>query len=124
MLRLATPGFLRFNQTGVLEMTFGGGEANVAVSLSLLGEETSFITRLPKNDIGDTCIQKLRGLGVDTKGILRGGDRIGIYFLESGASQRASTVTYDRGVMMVHLLIAELRCGWPWPAVPSRSTTS
>ncbi len=96
MLRLATPGFLRFNQTPVLEMTFGGGEANVAVSLALFGEEAAFVTRLPKNDIAETCIQRLRGLGVDTKHILRGGDRIGIYFLESGASQRASTVTYDR----------------------------
>ena len=96
MLRLATPGFLRLNQTSVLEMTFGGGEANVAVSLSQFGEDATFITRLPKNDLGETCIQRLRGLGVDTKGILRGGERIGIYFLETGASQRASTVTYDR----------------------------
>lgn len=96
MMRLATPGFLRLNQASVLEMTFGGGEANVAVSLSQFGEDATFITRLPKNDLGEACIQRLRGLGVDTKSILRGGDRIGIYFLETGASQRASTVTYDR----------------------------
>jgi len=96
MMRLATPGFLRLNQTSVLEMTFGGGEANVAVSLAQFGEDATFITRLPKNDVGETCLQRLRGLGVDTKGILRGGDRMGIYFLETGASQRASTVTYDR----------------------------
>ena len=104
MLRLATPGFLRLNQAPVLEMTFGGGEANVAVSLSLFGEEATFVTRLPKNDVAEACIQKLRGLGVDTNSILRGGDRIGIYFLESGASQRASTVTYDRG----HSAISEI----------------
>ena len=104
MMRLATPGYLRLNQTPVLEMTFGGGEANVAVSLALLGEEAAFITRLPKNDTAETCLQRLRGLGVDTRGILRGGDRIGIYFLESGASQRASTVTYDRA----HSAISEI----------------
>ena len=104
MMRLATPGFLRLNQTPVLEMTFGGGEANVAVSLALFGEEAAFVTRLPKNDIAETCLQKLRGLGVDTSKILRGGERIGIYFLESGASQRASTVTYDRA----HSAIAEI----------------
>src|SRR5271168_4428935 len=104
MLRLATPGHLRMNQTPVLEMTFGGGEANVAVSLALFGEEAAFVTRLPKNDIAETCIQRLRGLGVDTKHILRGGGRIGIYFLESGASQRASAVTYDRA----HSAISEI----------------
>jgi 2-dehydro-3-deoxygluconokinase len=104
MMRLASPGFLRFNQAPSLEMTFGGGEANVAVSLALFGEEASFVSRLPKNDLAETCIQRLRGLGVDTKGILRGGDRIGIYFLENGASQRASTVTYDRG----HSAISEI----------------
>ena len=96
MLRLATPGFLRLNQTPVLEMTFGGGEANVAVSLALFGDEATFVTRLPKNDIAEAAIQRLRGLGVKTNRIKRGGDRIGIYFLETGASQRASTVTYDR----------------------------
>jgi 2-dehydro-3-deoxygluconokinase len=96
MMRLATPGALRLNQTPVLEMTFGGGEANVAVSLALLGDEAAFVTRLPKNDVAEACVQRLRGLGVDTRSILRGGERIGIYFLETGASQRASTVTYDR----------------------------
>ena len=65
MLRLATPGFLRLNQASVLEMTFGGGEANVAVSLALFGEQAAFVTRLPKNDVAETCIQKLRGLGAN-----------------------------------------------------------
>ena len=96
MLRLATPGHLRLSQASTLEMTFGGGEANVAVSLALWGADAKFITRLPKNDVGEACLQRLRGLGVDTRAILRGGERLGIYFLESGASQRASTVTYDR----------------------------
>jgi 2-dehydro-3-deoxygluconokinase len=104
MLRLATPGALRLNQTPVLEMTFGGGEANVAVSLVLLGGEATFVTRLPKNDVAETCLQRLRGLGVDTRPILRGGERVGIYFLETGASQRASTVTYDRA----HSAISEI----------------
>ena len=80
MLRLATPGYLRLNQSPALEMTFGGGEANVAVSLALLGEEAGFITRLPKNDVAEACIQKIRGMGVDTRAILRGGDRMGVYF--------------------------------------------
>jgi 2-dehydro-3-deoxygluconokinase len=105
MLRLATPGNLRINQAPVLEMTFGGGEANVAVSLALFGEEAAFVTRLPKNDVAETCLQRLRGLGVDTRAVLRGGDRMGIYFLESGASQRASTVTYDRA----HSAISEIK---------------
>jgi 2-dehydro-3-deoxygluconokinase len=96
MLRLATPGHLRFNQTKQLEMTFGGGEANVAVSLAQWGHDAAFVTRLPKNDIAEACIQELRGLGVDTRAIVLGGERMGIYFLESGAAQRASTVTYDR----------------------------
>ncbi len=105
MLRLATPGHLRLNQTTVLEKTFGGGEANVAVSLALFGEGAAFVTRLPKNDVAEACIQQLRGFGVDTNSILRGGERMGIYFLESGASQRASTVTYDRA----HSAISEIK---------------
>lgn len=96
MLRLATPGKLRFAQTNHLEMTFGGGEANVAMSLAQFGISSAFVTRLPKNDIAQAGINQLRGLGVNTEHILRGGERIGIYFLESGASQRASAVTYDR----------------------------
>ncbi len=96
MLRLSPPGYLRFPQTGTLEMTFGGAEVNVAVALAQLGMDAAFVTRLPKNDIAQTCINQIRGLGVDTRYILRGGERIGIYFVEKGAAQRASTVTYDR----------------------------
>jgi 2-dehydro-3-deoxygluconokinase len=104
MMRLATPGHLRFSQTNSLEMTFGGGEANVAVSLANYGIDAAFVTRLPKNDLAQTCINQLRGFGVDTRHIIRGGERVGIYFLESGASQRASTVTYDRA----HSAISEI----------------
>ena len=96
MMRLATPGRLRFSQARELELTYGGGEANVAVSLANFGLDAAFVTRLPKNPFGDGAIQTLRGLGVDTSCVARGGERIGIYFLETGASQRASVVVYDR----------------------------
>jgi 2-dehydro-3-deoxygluconokinase len=96
MLRLAAPGYLRFSQSNQLEATFGGGEANVAVSLANYGIPASFVSRLPKNDIGDWAIQNLRKYHVQTQDILRGGDRVGIYFLETGAVARASKVVYDR----------------------------
>lgn len=96
MLRLATPGYLRFSQATELEATYGGGEANVAVSLSNYGIPASFVSALPKNDIGDAAIASLRALGVDTSDIVRSGDRVGIYFLESGAVSRGSKVIYDR----------------------------
>ncbi len=107
MMRLATPGYLRFAQTSNLELTYGGGEANVAVSLVNYGLTANFVTRLPKNDMGQRALNELRGLGVGTGHIVRGGDRIGIYFLESGASQRASKVTYDRA----HSAISEIKPG-------------
>lgn len=96
MMRLATPGRLRFGQAKELELTYGGGEANVAVSLANFGMETSFVTRLPANPFGDGAVNTLRGLGVDTSFVARGGERIGVYFLETGASQRPSVVVYDR----------------------------
>ncbi|HMG91574.1 MAG TPA: sugar kinase [Chryseolinea sp.] len=96
MLRLATPGYLRFAQTTEFEATFGGGEANVAVSLANYGIPASFVSSLPKNDIGEYAIQTLRGLNVDTSFINRSGDRVGIYYLESGAVSRGSKVIYDR----------------------------
>jgi 2-dehydro-3-deoxygluconokinase len=96
MLRLSTPGFQRFKQIHSFDASYGGGEANVAVSLANYGEAVEFVTRLPQNDLGDTCIATLRGLGVGTNYIERGGDRLGIYFLETGAAQRASKVIYDR----------------------------
>jgi 2-dehydro-3-deoxygluconokinase len=96
MLRLATPGFQRFGQTDMLSATFGGGEANVAVSLANYGIPVSFVTRLPENNIAQACINELKGLGVNTDHIIRGGNRMGIYFLESGAVSRGSKVIYDR----------------------------
>jgi 2-dehydro-3-deoxygluconokinase len=96
MLRLGPPGFERLLQSPVLSATFGGGEANVAVSLSHFGLDSHYVTRLPAHAIGDAAIRALRGEGVNTTHILRGGNRVGIYFTETGASQRASTVIYDR----------------------------
>ena len=96
MLRLSTPGYLRFGQARQFDATFGGGEANVAVSLANYGVNAKFITRLPENDIAKSCIKDLRSYGVDTSGIVFGGDRVGIYFLETGAVARPSKVVYDR----------------------------
>jgi len=96
MLRLSPPGFERLLQSPMLVATFGGGEANVAVSLAHLGAESIYVTALPKNAIGDAAIRALRAEGVRTDHIVRSGDRIGIYYAETGASQRASTVLYDR----------------------------
>jgi 2-dehydro-3-deoxygluconokinase len=107
MLRLSPPGFERFFQSPVLGATFGGGEANVAVSLAHFGLESAFVTRLPRHAIGDAAVRALRAEGVRTDGIVRGGERVGIYFAETGASQRASTVVYDRA----HSAIAELEPG-------------
>ncbi|MDR2358195.1 MAG: sugar kinase [Prevotellaceae bacterium] len=96
MLRLATPGNLRFSQSSELISTFGGGEANVAVSLANYGIPVDFITRLPGNDIAGWCISELRKHNVGTEHIIRGGQRVGIYFLETGAVARPSKVVYDR----------------------------
>ena len=96
MLRLAPNGYYRFFQDDQLQATFGGGEANVAVSLANYGLDAGFVTKLPKNPIGQAAINSMRYFGVDTSKIVRGGDRVGIYFLEKGASQRGSVVVYDR----------------------------
>ncbi len=96
MLRLSPPGRLRFGQTRNFEVIYGGGEANVAVSLANFGLKTDFITRMPANDLGEACLQFLRQYRVGTEHILRGGERLGIYFLENGADQRGSQVVYDR----------------------------
>lgn len=96
MLRLATPGNLRFSQVKEFSATFGGGEANVAVSLANYGIPVDFITRLPENDIGRSCMMELRKHGVGTDNIVWGGKRLGIYFLETGAVSRGSKVVYDR----------------------------
>ena len=96
MLRLAPPGFQRFTQARSFEAIYGGGEANVAVSLANFREEVEYVTRLPKNELGEACLMSLRSYGIRTDHIARGGDRIGIYFLETGAAQRGSKVIYDR----------------------------
>ena len=96
MLRLKTPGHERFFQSPTFEATFGGGEANVAVALSNYGMSAGFVSALPDNDIGAAAIGELRRFGVDTTHIRRSGDRVGIYYLESGANQRPSKVVYDR----------------------------
>ena len=96
MLRLSTPGFSRFVQTNLFDINYGGGEANVAVSLSNYGFDSYFISKLPKHEIGQAAVNSLRKYGVKEDYIVRGGDRVGIYFLETGASQRASKVIYDR----------------------------
>ncbi|TKJ30128.1 MAG: 2-dehydro-3-deoxygluconokinase [Chloroflexi bacterium B3_Chlor] len=96
MLRLSPPGFLRFGQARSFDVIYGGGEANVAVSLANFGAPVDYVTRLPDNDLGDACVQFLRQYGVGVDKIVRGGDRLGIYFLEMGAVQRGSKVIYDR----------------------------
>lgn len=96
MLRLSTPGFARFLQSDRFKITFGGGEANVAVALSSYGEDAYFVSRFPKHEIGEAAVQSVQRYGVKTDYILRGGDRLGVYYLETGASQRPSKVIYDR----------------------------
>jgi 2-dehydro-3-deoxygluconokinase len=107
MLRLSPPGYERLLQSPVLQATFGGGEANVAVSLAQFGCESHYVTRLPANPIGDAAIRVLRGEGVRLEHVLRGGDRVGIYFAETGAAQRASAVLYDRA----HSAISDVQPG-------------
>ncbi len=96
MLRLAPEGYNRFVQSQSFGATYGGGEANVAVSLSNFGMDAAFVTKLPKHDIGQAAVNSLRQFGVNTSDIVRGGARVGIYYLEKGASQRPSKVIYDR----------------------------
>lgn len=96
MLRLSTPGFERFLQAGHFDAVFGGGEANVAASLAGFGNEAWFVTRVPSQDIGEAAVRYMRRAGIRTDAVERGGDRLGIYFLETGASQRPSRVIYDR----------------------------
>lgn len=96
MLRLSPPGYLRFNQAASFDAVYGGGEANVSVSLANYGIDTVFVTKVPDNPIGQSAINELRKFGVNTEFIAKGGERLGIYFLEKGASQRPSKVVYDR----------------------------
>lgn len=105
MLRLSTPGNQVFVQADSFDVNYGGGEANVAVSLANYGCEACFLSKIPSNDIGQAAVNSLRAFGVDTSRIIRGGGRLGIYFLQTGASMRASKVIYDRA----HSAIAEAK---------------
>jgi 2-dehydro-3-deoxygluconokinase len=114
MLRLAPAGFLRFSQASHFEAVYGGGESNVAVSLANYGIPVDFVTRLPDNDIGQCALMEMRKRGVGTDKILFGGDRLGIYYLETGAVSRGSKVVYDRA----HSAMAEIQAGMiDWEAV-------
>ena len=119
MLRLSPPGFERLLQGAMLQASFGGAEANVAVSLAQFGCESCYVTRLPANPIGDAAMRALRGEGVDVAHVVRGGSRVGIYFVETGASQRASSVVYDRAGSA----ISEITPGSvPWDRVFERAS--
>ena len=107
MLRLSPPGFLRFSQANNFDVVYGGGESNVAVSLANYGVPVQFVTRLPKNDIGECAMMEMRKRGVGVDHIVYGGDRLGIYFLETGAVSRGSKVVYDRA----HSAMAEIKSG-------------
>lgn len=114
MLRLSPPGFLRFSQASSFDVVYGGGESNVAVSLANYGIPVDFVTRLPKNDIGECAMMEMRKRGVNVDKIVYGGDRLGIYFLETGAVSRGSKVVYDRA----HSAMAEIKVGMiDWSAV-------
>jgi 2-dehydro-3-deoxygluconokinase len=114
MLRLAPPGFLRFTQARSFDVIYGGGEANVAVSLANFGVPVDYVTRVPGHEIGEACLQFMRQYGVGTSKIVRGGERLGIYYMEMGAVQRASKVIYDRA----NSAIATIKPGMvDWPAV-------
>ena len=114
MLRLSPPGFLRFSQTNSFDVVYGGGESNVAVSLANYGVPVEFVTRLPNNDIGHCAHMEMRKRGVGTSHVNWGGDRLGIYFLETGAVSRGSKVVYDRA----HSAMAEIQAGMiDWKAV-------
>lgn len=107
MLRLGPEGYYRFVQADRFEVSYGGAEANVAVSLANFGIDTEFVTKLPDNEIGDAALNSLRRYGVKTEHVIRGGERIGIYFLEKGASQRPSLVIYDRNGSSIHKAIPD-----------------
>lgn len=114
MLRLAAPGYERFTQARGYRATFGGGEANVAVSLSNFGVPAEFVTRLPRNEIARACVDEIRSLGVETHHLIYGGERLGIYFLETGAVARGAKVVYDRA----YSAMADIRPGMvDWPEV-------
>lgn len=107
MLRLSPPGYLRFSQTNSFDIVYGGGESNVAVSLANYGIPVEFVTRIPKSEIGECALMELRKRGVGTSHIILGGERLGIYFMETGAVNRSSNVVYDR----TNSAMAEIKLG-------------
>ncbi len=107
MLRLSTPGFEKFIQADQFDVNYGGGEANVAVSLANYGHDASFVSKVPANPIGECAVAALRKYNVETKHVARGGERLGIYYLETGASMRASNVVYDRAHSSISTATAE-----------------
>lgn len=119
MLRLSPPGFQRFSQASSFDVVYGGGESNVAVSLANYGVPVEFVTRLPRNDIGDCALMEMRKRGVGVKHIVRGGERLGIYFLETGAVARGSKVIYDRA----HSAISQVATGMiDWEGIMSTAS--
>jgi 2-dehydro-3-deoxygluconokinase len=114
MLRLTVPNFHRFADAPFLELGFGGAEANTAVQLAQLGRSTAFVSRLPENDLADRCLGALKSRGIDTSAVQRGGERLGVYFVEPGASGRPTKVTYDRQ----HAPVRDCRPGmFDWSAI-------
>lgn len=114
MMRLTPPGYARLTQARSFEVTFGGAEANVAVSLACMGEAAEFVSKIPENDIGQAAVNSLRAWGVGTAHLLRGGERLGTYYMERGASQRPSKVVYDRADSAVALAKA---AEFDWDAI-------
>ena len=121
MMRLNPEGYLRFTQAGRFEASYAGGEANVAVSLANYGMDASYVTKLPDNDLGRSARNALRQFGVDTRDIVWGGPRLGIYFVEKGASQRASKVIYDRAGSSIALA---KRSDFDWASLSSGESLS
>ena len=114
MMRLNPEGYLRLVQSERLETTYAGGEANVAVSLANYGHDAAFVTKVPAHEVGQCAVNALRRYGVDTTKILRGGPRLGLYFVEKGASQRGSKVIYDRAGSSIALAKPE---EFDWPSI-------
>ena len=114
MLRLNPPGYLRIKQTTSFEASYAGGEANVAVSLVNYGDQASFVTKLPRNDLTAAALRQLRGYGVDVSHVAMGGERLGVYFVEKGAAQRPSKVIYDRKGSAIAMAAAG---DFDWPAI-------
>ena len=120
MLRLSTPNNERYIQADEFDVCYGGGEANVAVSLANYGHDAEFVTKVPENPIGECAVAALRKYGVETKHIAKGGERLGIYFLETGAAMRASNVVYDRAHSSISTAVAIEECALSYTTFEAR----